>query len=429
LEALEDRTLPSTYYTATTSELIADINAANRAGGANTITLTAPTTSPYVLTAVNNTTNGANGLPVISGGSTKVAADNLTIVGNGDTIDRVAGSPAFRLFDAASGSSLTLENLTLQGGLAFGSSTAADGGAIYNQGTLTLSGVTVQGNTAQGSNGADGSTVTVTIKKKNDTKVVAAQPGADAAGGGIWSSGSVTLQGGSIVQNNQAIGGKGGNQGGGSNPGAGGNGLGGGIWSSGSLTVENQSVMQGNSALGGAGGYSTAVNGPGGKAFGGAIYIAGGTATIKDSQIGIYYPVAGYGIGNFAQGGRGGNTQSSEGGAAFGGGVYVAGGTVTMNADSLQANSAQGDPYFLDAAGGGLYVAGGSVTLTNDSVQYNVAGAALYVGTGYVYEGQGGGMYIASAVGATAYLDSFTLANTYLNHPEDIVGSWLPLGF
>jgi hypothetical protein len=372
---------------------------------------------------VNNTTNGANGLPVISGGSTKIAADNLTIIGNGDTIERstAAATVAFRLFDVASGGSLTLENLTLQNGFAFGSGASADGGAVYNQGTLTLIGATVKNNTAQGYDGAAG----FHTKKQNRD----GQPGADAAGGGIWSSGSVLLQGNSTVQNNQAIGGKGGFQGGGSNPGAGGNGLGGGIWSSGSLTMEKQSVMQGNSALGGAGGYSTAINGPGGKAFGGAIYIAGGTAHITDSQIGIYYPLAGYGIGNFAQGGSGGNTQSSEGGAAFGGGVYVAGGTVTMNADSLQANSAQGDLYFLDAAGGGLYVGGGSVTLTNDPVQYNVAGAALNVGTGIVYEGQGGGMYIAPASGATVYLDSFTLANTYLNHPEDIVGSWLPLGF
>jgi hypothetical protein len=45
LEALEDRTLPSTFYAATASDLIADINAANKSGGANTIVLTAPTNS------------------------------------------------------------------------------------------------------------------------------------------------------------------------------------------------------------------------------------------------------------------------------------------------------------------------------------------------------------------------------------------------
>ena len=82
VDLMEDRLVPTNYSAATVSALIADINAANTAGGANTITLTAPTTSPYGLTAVNNTTNGANGLPVIA------ANDNLTIVGNGDTIER-----------------------------------------------------------------------------------------------------------------------------------------------------------------------------------------------------------------------------------------------------------------------------------------------------------------------------------------------------
>ena len=74
LEHLEDRALLASYTALTVSDLIADINAANTAGGANTITLTAPTTSPYVLTAINNNTNpiagqpwyGANGLPVIA---------------------------------------------------------------------------------------------------------------------------------------------------------------------------------------------------------------------------------------------------------------------------------------------------------------------------------------------------------------------------
>ena len=82
LEALEDRTVLSTYSAATVAQLIMDIGLSNTAGGVNTINLTAATSSPYTLTAINNTTNGANGLPVIAAG------DNLTIVGNGDTIGR-----------------------------------------------------------------------------------------------------------------------------------------------------------------------------------------------------------------------------------------------------------------------------------------------------------------------------------------------------
>src|SRR6516165_802715 len=82
VEALECRTLLTAYAAATAAQLVADINAANKSGGTNTITLTAPTTSPYVLSAVNNSTNGPTVLPVIK------KADTLTIVGNGDTIER-----------------------------------------------------------------------------------------------------------------------------------------------------------------------------------------------------------------------------------------------------------------------------------------------------------------------------------------------------
>src|SRR4051812_28347955 len=88
LEALEDRMLPSNYYTpASVQDLIFDINSANQAGGDNTITLTDHTT--FTLTAA--------ALPVIA------VNDNLTIVGNGDTIARstAAGTPAFRLFEVA----------------------------------------------------------------------------------------------------------------------------------------------------------------------------------------------------------------------------------------------------------------------------------------------------------------------------------------
>ena len=71
------------------SDLIAAINAANSAGGVNTITLAAGKT--FTLTAVNNTTDGPNGLPVIA------ANNKLTIRGNGATIARSkAQAPATR---------------------------------------------------------------------------------------------------------------------------------------------------------------------------------------------------------------------------------------------------------------------------------------------------------------------------------------------
>jgi hypothetical protein len=275
VEQLEDRLVPSNFSAASVSNLIADINASNRAGGTNTITLTAPTNSPYSVTAVDNTTDGATGLPVIAAG------DNLTIFGNGDTIARstAAGTPAFRLLDAAGKGSLTLENVTLQGGLAFGAGVSAEGGAIYNQGTLFLNGVTVQNNIAQGQNGGF------------------AQKGQSASGGGIYSSGSLTLEGGTSIQNNQAVGGRGGiivRPGFGSSGEFGGNGLGGGVNVAAGTAILNDVTLASNTARGGQGGNGntiTGVTGPlrggglGGNGFGGALDVSGGTVTLTQTTM------------------------------------------------------------------------------------------------------------------------------------------------
>src|SRR5262249_35734603 len=74
LEHLEDPFLPTAYSAASVSDLIADINAANLAGEANTITL-----------APGNTFTLTTGELYIA------ANDNLTIIGNYDTIQRNAG--------------------------------------------------------------------------------------------------------------------------------------------------------------------------------------------------------------------------------------------------------------------------------------------------------------------------------------------------
>jgi hypothetical protein len=307
--------LPSTFYAATASDLIADIKAANLQGGANTIVLTAPTTSPYVLTGIDNTADGPTGTPVIA------RQDSLTIVGYGDTID--AGKHG-RLFDVASGASLTLENMTLKNGLE--SWGPAKGGAIYNQGTLVLSKVIVAGNTA-----------------KDITYGYT-----DAAGGGIWSNGSLTVE--NSCQFN---------------------------WNSATVPVHYGSLD--------------------GKAFGGAICIAGGTANIMDSTF----------IMNTADGLK-----------AYGGAVYVGGGTVSMSGDTVGTGIGEGNGahagfwtswgYSGISYGGGLYLAGGTVLLTNDSISYNEASA-------------GGGIYIQYHV-PQVYVDQFTWDHTYCNWAPQIYG-------
>src|SRR5262249_48644552 len=124
-EVLEDRTVPSHYVTAATiTDLINDINYANAHPGSHTIVL-APHKN-FAVTAVNNTRAGATRLPVLA------ASDNLTIIGNGDTIARstATGPPAFRLFDVARGAALTLEDMTLANGLATDPTEAGPSGPV-----------------------------------------------------------------------------------------------------------------------------------------------------------------------------------------------------------------------------------------------------------------------------------------------------------
>lgn len=437
LEVLEDRTLLSNSLpnltAANANQLIADINFANRTGGIYTINLAANTT--FDLTAVNNTTNGANGLPVISGRGKKVAADNLTINGQGGDIierDPASRTPAFRLSDVASGGSLTLANVTLQGGLAFGSGAAADGGAIYNQGTLSLNGATVQGNTARGS---DGPGAVVQTKKI----VSITQDGADAVGGGIWSNGTVKLEGGTTIggtlpsQANVAQGGRGApEQTAAQGAGAGGGGFGGGVYQAGGSVTMSNATLIGNRALGGTGHSNIGIAGNagnGGAASGGGLFVASGTLVMSNDTV----------EDNTALGGNGGSGSGGgllgDGGTAAGGGVYVGGGTVTLQTVQLLSNRAQGgeagEEHFTEGVtigvvendhgmggsglGGGLYVGGGTVTLTGDTVTGNAAYAAWsgFFGAGDPGVAAGSGIDIAS--GAKVSLDSFTVTNNTTN--------------
>jgi hypothetical protein len=448
LETLEDRALLTGYTAATAADLIADINAANKSGGASIITLTASDNSPYVLSAVDNNTNGANGLPVIG----KNKAVDLTIVNvptfNSPTIERnqAVGTPAFRLFDVAAGSFLELDYVSLQNGLAQGSGAAADGGAIYNQGTLRLKGAWLQDNAAVGTNGAPG-LVTQVVPKKFQVSSLNGQPGGDAAGGAIWSSGSVDMEPGELFQN-QAVGGQGGA--GGScafaigNGGAGGNAYGGGLYEAGGSVVTN-AVFEENAASGGAGGNmvqgppnlvgSGVSGGAGGIGAGGGLYAALGTLNVSSVV-----------QANQASGGNGGErydgpvTVSGNGGDAYGGGIVLAGGTATLAKTGILSNVATGGTggYGIErsggnggnAFGGGLYVGGGALALTNDSISGNEALAGLEGGSsfpGVPVDGiaSGGGIEIAAA--ATVSLDSSTLNNTANNYIGGADTAYFPL--
>lgn len=176
LEVLEDRLAPAAFVVTNTADsgtgsLRAAIDAANAAGGSNTITF-APAVAGQTITASANDTNH----PFAFGPTAFVIAkgDNLTIAGDpalaGITL---SGGGIHRLFAVYAGASLTVENLTLTGGMAQGGAGgnvtgvginggegggggAGLGGAVFNEGSLNLVATTLTGNTAAGGNGGVG---------------------------------------------------------------------------------------------------------------------------------------------------------------------------------------------------------------------------------------------------------------------------------
>jgi hypothetical protein len=297
VEQLESRRLLAAFAAASVAQLVSDIDAANAAGGANTITLAAGTT--FNLNAANNSVHGPTALPVIAAGN------DLTILGNADTLQRstAKGTPGFRFFDVAAGASLTLNGLTLSGGLALDSYSegVAKGGGIRSQGTLSLNGVTVQNCTAQGE-----------------------YLGEPAFGGGIFSSGILTVTG-STIRNNQALGTDGTSFG--LTAGAGGSAAGGGLYVSGTsasltnVTVDSNVARGGNGGSGGTAHVFNAVfhfpGGLGGGAAGGGIYAGASTVELRGMNI----------TRNAVKGGAGGNSPKGlpkgADGPGVGGGLYI----------------------------------------------------------------------------------------------------------
>jgi hypothetical protein len=374
LEQLEDRSLPSTYTAASVSDLIADIDAANLNGGPNTIVLASSTT--FTLTATDNSSDGSNGLPVVAG------PGSLTILGNGDTIQRSMDwvTPAFRLFDVAGGGSLTLQDLTLQNGLAVGSGTAFEGGAVLNQGTLSLSGVTIQGNVAGDFTGGAGggvyNTGTLTVAGTTISGNFASYAGAglynaasatigqstvsgntitngggdEGSGGGIWNTGNLSVSQCTVSGN------------------FGGFGLGGGLYNASDLTIDQSTLSDNSTMLDGGGiandgklsitastvsGSSSTFNGSGG----GISNSYPGSTSIKDCIVSGNSAANLYGSGTFN----------------YGGGVSNNGGRMRIEQSNLSGNSC--------TSGGGAVFNVGSLDVDHCTLSGNAV-TDSYIGDG-----------------------------------------------
>jgi hypothetical protein len=136
--------------------LIAAINLANANGHKNTIVLEA---GAYTPTAIDNDTNGPNGLPSIT--------STLTIKGvagaNATGITRIFGSqpPFFRLMHVAATGNLTLEGVTLSGGIGF----TQGGGLVNDGGTIHVVRSAITGNSAPSGGGLFNNAGTVSFEQ------------------------------------------------------------------------------------------------------------------------------------------------------------------------------------------------------------------------------------------------------------------------
>jgi CSLREA domain-containing protein len=183
------------------------ITVANGNGQADTINLA--TNGIYTLTAIDNSTHGANGLPVIIN---DVAGLDLTINGNGATIQRStsAGTPEFRILDV-SGASVDCLGLTIANGKVAGVFPAYAGAGIYgvqatlnltsctvrqnvgvfgggifnNLGTITVNGCTVSGNSATSGGGMANFEGTLTLRNTTVSGNMA-----EVSGGGLFNQSS-----------------------------------------------------------------------------------------------------------------------------------------------------------------------------------------------------------------------------------------------
>jgi uncharacterized repeat protein (TIGR01451 family) len=400
----------------------ANNDAAAHPGETNTIVLQ---NTAYVLNAIDNngTVNtdwyGASGLPAIT--------SSITIQGNGATIERstAVGTPSFRLLYVTGGQgsepsgsgNLTLQNLTLSGGLAQGGSGgnsesaggggAGLGGAIFNQGSLSLSGVTLAGDEAIG--GVGGSALYGTSAGGGGGLGGNGGAGGDrtpGGGGGFEGNGGA----GGIAFGDGGGGGFAGNGGvGGSNGGGGGGGL---VGSGGAGDGGNGSLIGGG---GGGSGAAVAGSGNSGGGAGGALSAAGQNGLVNGGGGGGGSNAAGGnggayggggggtflgngGAGGFGAGGGGGNTGGAGGVGGGGGGGYISaggaggfggggggsyiatGGIGGFGGGGGGGTSGAGLSNFGGGAGGGLAElnAGGGGAGLGGAI-YNAAGATLVV--------------------------------------------------
>ena len=351
LEALEDRTLLSSFLVTNlndsgTGSLRNAIAGANAAGGNNLITFASNLNGGVVdLKSFDTSASGE-----ILGLAAFSVFDNITIQGPSAsaaaiTIQRDPGAAAFRIFSVDVGASLTLNDLTLNGGVAQGGAGAFGGGGgaaglggaiAVNQASLQLNTVAMTKNEAVGGHGGVGNLIV------NGSVV----PG--GGGGGLAFDGSF---------GNPALGG-GGGMGGGPNGGFG-------SGNNGAGTSGNGNTA-GPGGGGGGSGFASANSGNGGPGgFGGG---GGGSGPSLAAVSGNG------GSGGFGGGGGG------AGLGLFGGGNGGAGGDFAGPGGGATASVVAYGSWrrrWRAGLGGAIFAFDGSLQISNSTIEGNEAVGVL----------------------------------------------------
>lgn len=181
------------YVPCSTTALVSAINTANTAGSG---TLELASGCDYVLTTAAGSGRGPDGLPLITG--------DLSIIGGTSTrIVRPPTAALFRILEVSAGAELTLRNVFVLGGKtdAMVATNDTGGGILNSRGIVVLSHTTISGNTAD--NGAaisnDSGRMSVEYSLIDDNATLPSGGG----GGAVYNDGSLTVRF-SIVSGNRA---------------------------------------------------------------------------------------------------------------------------------------------------------------------------------------------------------------------------------
>lgn len=330
--------------------------------------------------------------PLTIAGDVTLNADSVPVV--------ISGMGVTRVFHVLPGATLTLINITISNGR------ASHGAGVLNEGNLTLVGCILTDNIARGvdATGSDGGS------------------GESAAGGAIYNAGSLAMSG-SAFNGNRAVAGAGDSGAHGVNGyaaaepgGPGGHGAdaaGGGIFSSGNLLATNctftaNAAAGGDGGAGGAGGTDQSTvgragapggnAGNGGSASGGAMCLVGESTLIEircsqNEATGGKGGEGGAGGADVIASNSGDAGQAGMGGSANGGAIFIDGASVQLSLALLSENRVHGGAGGAavaappatamglngnggaggDAMGAAVHVNGGSLIIEQSTITRNVA--------------------------------------------------------